>query len=33
MTYDNHLSFNLPSVSREKVTAAFDERAVLYDEG
>jgi hypothetical protein len=24
MTDDNQLSFNLPSVSRKKVTAAFD---------
>jgi hypothetical protein len=24
MTYDNQLSFDLPSVSRKKVTAAFD---------
>src|SRR6476659_4816243 len=33
MTDDNQLSFNLPSVSRKKVTAAFDGGRLSSDSG
>ena len=33
MTEDNQLSFNLPSVSRKKVTAAFDGGRLSSDSG
>src|ERR1700680_2782143 len=33
MTYDNQLSFDLPSVSRKKVTAAFDGGRLSSDSG
>ena len=33
MTDDNHLSFSLPSVSRKKVTAAFDGGRLSSDSG
>ena len=33
MTNDNQLSFNLPSVSRKKVTAAFDGGRLSSDAG